>query len=383
MPVYLLTATDQHGKRDTHRVTADSAQEACSEFEENGYSDLVLHSDDVFATTSALFPANNNVNNVEEHLTAADMVQTQHLSEFQLFLLNLRMAYWYSCWFTLPVILAFAYRWYYHLGWFGNTDELNAIDLGLLVVVLLPLLITLWYTWLSPGRKYKQLIQAFTWGLWDEVIDLCPTLRGKIPGFELACRHAVALAAQGKFEEGMAMMKQFEAIQDVPRWMYLGRLSELYEVVNDGEQFIACQRLAYEAAPDNPTVQLDYAYSLLKYQQNLPLAQQLIAAAEQQHLSELVKFMLPYIKGIMALNQGRPHDAEKLFHECQSLLLPISHSEPMMQHLIDFNRAYLAISLAELGDPREAEKLYQLVEPRLEATHSTLIMERYAAAMAR
>ncbi|QDT29021.1 tetratricopeptide repeat protein [Gimesia panareensis] len=380
MPVYLLTATDQHGKRDTHRVTADSAQQACNEFEENGYSDIVLHSDDVFAATTDLFPANDDV---EEHLTAADLVQMQHLSDFQQFLFTLRRAYWQSRWFYLLVILAFVYRWHYQLGWFGNVEELDAIDLGLLVVVLLPLVITLWYTYLSPARKYKQLMQAFAWGLWDEVIDLCPTLRGKIPGFELACRHAVALAAEGKFEEGMDMIEQFEEIQDIPRWMYLGRLSELYEVVKDGEQVIECHRLSYEAAPDNPTVQLDYAYALLKYQQNLPLAQQLMAEAEQQHLSELLKFMLPYLKGILALNQGRPNEAEKLFHECQSLLLPISHSEPMLQLFVDFNRGFLAIALAELGDPREAEKLYQLVEPRLKATDSTLIMERYAAAMAR
>lgn len=378
MPVYLITATDTRGKRDTHRVKAESAREACNDLEEQGFVDITLHSDDAFAAATNLFPDNKDV---EEHLTAEDLVKMQYLSDFQQLLFTLRRAYWQSAWFYLLVIGVFAYRWYYKLGWFDNPDDLDPIDIGVVVVMLWPLAISLWFTYLSPARKYKRLMQAFAWGHWDEVIDLCPTLVGKVPDYELACRHGVALAAQGEFDEGMKLVEPFEKDPDVPRWMYLGRLSELYEVVKDREQVIECHRLAYEAAPENPTAQLDYAYALLKYEENIPLAEQLMAEAEQEQLSELLKFLLPYFKGILALNQGRSGDAVKLFHECQENLLPIAHSEPMLQLIVDYNRAYLAIALAEQGDAREAETLYNLVEPRLQALDSTLLMDRYAAAI--
>lgn len=74
MPVYLISATDENGKRDTHRVEAESAQEACETFEASGYIDIILHSDDAYAATTDLFPANPEV---DENLSAADLVELQ------------------------------------------------------------------------------------------------------------------------------------------------------------------------------------------------------------------------------------------------------------------------------------------------------------------
>ena len=54
MPIYFLTATDEKGKRDTHRVDAENSQDAFEQYESQGFTDIVLHSDDAAAAASGL-----------------------------------------------------------------------------------------------------------------------------------------------------------------------------------------------------------------------------------------------------------------------------------------------------------------------------------------
>ena len=55
MPVFLISGTNENGKRETRRVEADHSQDAVREFEEQGLTDIVLHSDDAYAVTTDLF----------------------------------------------------------------------------------------------------------------------------------------------------------------------------------------------------------------------------------------------------------------------------------------------------------------------------------------
>ena len=108
MPVFLISGTNENGKRETRRVEADNSQDAVREFEEQGLTDIVLHSDDAYAVTTDLFGPQPQV---DENLTAADMVKLQYLTNFQLFLFYLRKSYWQLRW-VIPVLLGIAvYRW--------------------------------------------------------------------------------------------------------------------------------------------------------------------------------------------------------------------------------------------------------------------------------
>ena len=176
-------------------------------------------------------------------------------------------------------------------------------------------------------------------------------------------------------------MEPYEESEDVPHWMYLGRLSELYEVTGDYDNVIECMRLAYEEAPDNPTVIIDYAYALTKTNRDSPLAAELIAEAEEMHLNDLVALLLKYFKGVLELNFRNYRAAEALFRQCETQLVPLAASQALLQQIVDLNRAYLAVTLAELEEKEEAEQLYQLSLPRLQALDCDLIMDRYADAM--
>lgn len=372
MPIFLLTATDKNGKRETHRVEAENSQEAFNKYELQGFVDIILHSDDVVAATSVLFPSNEDV---DEYVSAAELVELQYLTSFEFFLFMLRKTYWKYCWVYLIIGLYLGYRW-------TKNSELSSLDYSLLSMLILPVVISLWVAYFSSKQKYDKLIQAFSWGRWQDVLEQAPSLRGKVPEFELTCREAVAVAALGDFDEGFEMMESIVDSSEVPRWMYLGRLSELHEVVKDYDQVMECMQLAYEEAPENPTVAIDYAYAILKYGSDLTLANELLEDAEQQSLSELVELLILYFKGLLELNLRNLRAAESLFRNCLNKLMPIAPGEPMLQLFVDLNHAYLAITLAELGETESAEGLYQLALPRLKALDEELIMERYAEAIA-
>ncbi|WP_232098849.1 hypothetical protein [Gimesia aquarii] len=244
-------------------------------------------------------------------------------------------------------------------------------------------MISFWVAYFSPRQKYDKMLHAFSWGRWQEVLDQVPKLRGKVPDFELTTREAVAEAALGNVDQAYEMMEHFADSSEVPRWMYLGRLSELYEIVKDYDQAIECWRQAYEEAPKNPTVIIDYAYALLKYGNDYSLANQLLEEAEQQHMGEMIELLILCFKGILELNLKNFRVAESLFLKCQSGLLPIAPTQPLLQLFVDFNRAYLAITLAELGDSENAQKIYELALPRLQALGSEQVMDRYAEVIAR
>ncbi|WP_339727143.1 hypothetical protein [uncultured Gimesia sp.] len=373
MPLFLLTATDEKGKRETHRVEAENSQDAYHDLESRGFTQIVLHTEDAGATASAMFPPDPNV---EEHVSAADMVRFQYQTSFGFFLYMLKDLYWKFRWGAFLAIIVLVIKW-------NNQTAFSTLELAMFGLFLIPLILALWVAYFSSSRKYTLLMQAFSWGRWQEVIDRVPPLRGKIADFELSGREAVALTALGRFDEGLAMMEPFADSPDVPRWMYLGRLSELYEIIKDEDQVIECLRLSYEDAPENPTVQIDYAYGLMKYNRDNSLAEQLLDDAEQQHLGELVELLFFYFKGLLELNRGNFKAAEASFKTCQSGLLPIAPSQPLLQLFVDLNRAYLAIALAEQGELQQAEELFRLALPRLKALDSTCIMDRYAAVLAR
>lgn len=373
MPVFLISATDERGKRDTHRVEAVDSQDAYQEMEARGFTQIVLHTDDAGATASAMWPHDPDV---EEHVSAADMVKFQYHTSFGFFLYMLKSLYWKMRWGLALAGIFLYFKW-------RDRTEFTYVEIGMFSLLALPFLIAVWVAYFSSSRKYTLLKDAFAWGRWQEVLDRAAALRGQIPEYELTCRESVALAALGHDDEALAQMAAFLDDPAVPRWMYFNRLAEVYDAMNDQDQAVEFLKRSHEDAPENPTVQLDYAYGLLRNQRDDVLAQQLIEQAEQQHLGELVTIFLKFFKGLLKLNQGDFKAAEEFFRQSHTEMQPLAPAEPLIQFFEDLNRAYLAIALAERGDFAQAESLFQQAYPRLNALKMTQVMERYATVTGR
>ncbi|MFH1300304.1 MAG: hypothetical protein ABIK07_04520, partial [Planctomycetota bacterium] len=258
------------------------------------------------------------------------------------------------------------------------------------VLLLLPTVVAFLAGKYSADRRYKQLLDAYFWGRWQEVLDQIPRLEGMFTEFELAARAAVALSALGRLGEGLELMQPYADSSQVPHWIYWTRLADLYFYANDEEKLQNCVRLAAEDAPEYPIVQLDHAKMLIEFTTEYDRAKQLLEQVEKQHLDEQCKLFLQRFKGNLELKLGNYQAAKEKFLACQQGILELLASQPAalhmiqsgMQHAFDVNQAHLAIALAELGDRAQAEEIYQSALPRLQALGYQRIIDRYAAAIA-
>ena len=364
---FLVTGTDRVGKTETHKVEAGSAQEAAKILESMGFIDVTLHTDDVMAATWHHDVQNEND---EDLFTSADMLVIRDASSWRFFLFLVGVFYRKTWWLMLPTIGVLIYRL-----WLSQALSWTSVGIG--IFLLLPVLFAFIAAFLGSATKYNQMLQSYAWGRWQQVLDQLPAIQGKIPEFELDIRKAGALAGLGRLDEGLKIMERHSESSETPRWMYLARMSDVYENAGQHERALACCEMALEDAPENPTVQLEVALALLKNQVETTRARHLIDRAEQQHLNDLIQMTLPLLKGILALNEGRSLQAEPLFHEALKRLQRIAAACPLVGVIQDDARAYLAITYAQLGDREKAEELFRIAEPRLKALKMTHVLDRY------
>lgn len=310
MHEFIYTATDSTGKRSTNRIEAASTQEARREIEAAGFDTIVFHTDDFDAVISDMVPDKLPVDDI---LTASEEAQIQHFSDLRLFFFMLKKFCWYLRWLLLLAITLLS---------FSLTEPNSTIGIKFvlsLLLFLVPVWLALKASYFSPSQKYKQMLEAFTYGRWNEVLESLPEFKKYRPPFELSGRQGCALAALGRLDEGLEIIEPFSDSPEVPRWMYYTQLADLYDYAHEGDRSLDYRLQAYQHAPENSSVLLGYADSLLKQNKDPQLTQKLIHEAEQQQLSDMSDISLQFTKGLLELNSGQPRLAFYLFAETQKM----------------------------------------------------------------
>ncbi|MFN3160907.1 MAG: hypothetical protein ACE37I_16440 [Rubinisphaera brasiliensis] len=364
---FLVTATDQNGKTTTRVVTAENSQAVIALLEAEGCTEIILHTDDAGAVSTDVKQDDL------EGVSAEDMVAFREKSAFGMFLYLLNKGYYKTRVVSFLSTIYVAYRLHHnspHGFWFYAA----------VMTLVLPIVVAFHLAFLSVSRQYEMLIENWAWGRWDDVLELEPTLRGKIPDLELDARTAVALANTGRYDEGLETITAYENDSSTPRWMYLARLSEFYYCAGEIDNALETSQQAYAEAPDNPTVEFDYALLLLKLQTRLAEASRLMESVESKRLSDMLKMFLPFARGLSALNDGNYSNAREHLLEAREQLQPFA-AQPLIRQILDFNSAYLAIASANCGEPIEAVKHYQRAKKRLEAFGDDLLLDRLETAM--
>jgi len=363
---FLLTATDLNGKRDTHRVQARNSQEAYQQLESQGFTDIVLHTDDVVATV-LMKPLD------EKTITPKDFVKLRWMSRFQ--------ARWYffrkfarQAWWSLLIIALLIWQ-------LGNRVTVwHFVLLAVLMTALFPVLKYLFFPKSNSADQFDRMMDSYYWGRWEDVLNRVDHLRGKVADFELDVCKAGALAGLGKLHEGLTILDRWEDSPDVPHWMYLARKFDSYTAAGMPDDALRCVAQAYEEAPDNPTVMLDYSMALSREERQIELAGQLVQSAERMHLSDMVaKILLPMAKGLWLTNIGSSHAAIEEFERLRENLQPMAKASPVYPLLLDMNQAYLAVALLQLGDRERAAREAKPALPRLRAFKQTRLLEKLAA----
>jgi len=356
---FLLTGTDLNGKRDTHRLQARDSQEAYQQLESQGFTDIVLHTDDAEAAAGPMTVFDDG------HITPRDIVEVRLKSRFEsrwYFLKKMVRSRWWL-WLSLIVV-----------GLMWQHDSLASISVFVGLVAACVLVFQLLNT--DQFDQFDEMIDSFFWARWNDVLHRVESLQGTVSDFNLDVFKAGALAGLGRFDEGLEVFENWEDSDDVPHWMYVARKSEFYTAAGMPDEALRCMAQAYEEDPENPTVMIDYSIALSRAGEQTELAGRLIQSAERMHLSDILAMILPMAKGLWLTTIGSSHAAIEEFERLRENLWPMAKANPAFPLLLDLNQAYLAVALLQLGDRERAAREAKPALPRLRALKRTRLLEK-------
>jgi tetratricopeptide (TPR) repeat protein len=368
MPKYLLTGTDARGRRRTEAVTARTADDATQRFRDRGFADVTLHSDEVHGH---LFdPA------TLEHLTPRDYLTLGRVSRSEFLFRLIVKLYRGQWWLFLPVVALVVGRRALDVPW-------DALDTFAVAFLFFPPVLVLGGELFSPSRRFERVMSLHAWARWDDMLRALPGIRGILPATQYAFYEAKALAGLGRLDEAIEAVQPFADDPRTPGWLYWGQLADVFHLARLPDRAIACTEKAVEHAPDNPTVLLDMAMSLLSYRREIGRVRPLLDRIRSHEISDIVHPFVLMAEGVLALEEGRPEAARELLEEAARLATPLRHGTALMGTAIDRIHTYLTLACAAVGDHAAAEAHYRIAEPRLRAFQTAHLIERCEQALGR
>jgi hypothetical protein len=361
MPEYLATVRRPGGRKISENVVADSADEAVRLLREQGYDEVVLHTDDVMA----LFTRQRAV---AEHISPADYIRLRDLPPgLGLFVVITLRVYRKMAILTALMAVALMELRFSGFPW-AFWDSLCV------TILLLPPAFALATVLLGgrTGARYRQMLDALYWGRWEEALWRVDRVGPRASSHEIAVRKAQALAGMDRLDEGLRLVKPFGDGRDVPGWFYRSMLARVYEFARLHDHVIAQLEQAVEFAPDNATMLLSLAQHVIQYKRDALWARELLSQAREHALSDMTAPYADQLEGLILLEEGRPRDAlsileatHKVFHARRHM--PLGYL-PVEQAMLG-----CALAHAALGESAEAMALYAKVRPRLVALRSHVV----------
>lgn len=360
MPEYIVSGRDPRGRKVTEWFDAASADEAVRSFHELGYTDVVLHTDDVAAVTLKRAK-------IPKQITAADYVAMRRGGGSYLFwTLRLYQLSWKT---TLLLLVFLLYRRAGDADWTAWDGLLLATTLG-------PFLAAAWIKLAGAGGAFRRMMAARSWGRWAEMLDRLGPLEGKLGADEFAFRKAQALAGLGRLDEAEALVVPLASGATIPEWYYWARMSEVYGVGKRKDRMLESLATAARLAPGNATVLLDQALAALRYDRDTRRARALLDEARTHAISDILAHSAEAVEGTLALELKDPARAAESLARAIRGLSYYRPGNPYLGLVTDRLRASLALAHAGCGDRAAAEREFRRAEPRLVALGMDDLRER-------
>ncbi|MSR54037.1 MAG: hypothetical protein EXS09_12215 [Gemmataceae bacterium] len=368
MPRYLISGKNDRGQTTMEAVKAPNPDEAVRRFKARGFIDVVLHSDEVLG--QMLQPE------ALKRLSPGELHALGRLSRWQTMGRMIVRVYRKQWWLFAAAIALVLGRRIIGVPW-------NFLDTLAIAFLGLPAAIVVMGEFFNPARKYDRVMTYNAWARWAEMLAALPSVRWAVPALQYAFHEAKALAGLGRIDEALDRVKPFADDPRTPAWLYWGQLADVYSSAQLGERVIECGEKAVENAPNNVTVLIDLAMSLLRYRRDAARAKPLLEQARTYEISDVILPFLLMCEGAVALEEKKPDQARKLI-ECALLAVEkYRHASPLMGAGVDRMHTYLALACAASGDSLAAKKYYRIAEPRLKAFDATDLIERCQAVIGR
>jgi len=229
-----------------------------------------------------------------------------------------------------------------------------------------------WPVWAHRHSRYfNRMITAMAIGEWAEAARLLEKMRGK--------QHAPSVANALHFYEAQIRARRGEPLAAVlpdieklrPRFAatpghFDARLASVHSAGGDFAGYLACMRRAYEAAPQDPSRQLDMALAEARLG-DLDRASALFEAVNQEALPVHGRPFVAWTGGLIALRRGDSAQAQATLMEGVSGFL--KSPSPGALSSLSLCSAACALALKRNGDPEAARKML---------AHVTRILPVYA-----
>jgi len=365
MSEYLFTGTNPSGDKVTESAKADSADTAVRLLAERGYTNIILHTGDIGARYSKQSAA-------ARYISPREYIRFRHMGEWGYFLFLTGKLY-RSNWYVIVLAVALlVYRQY-----FGR--PFGALDVLAIISLLIPLFLAMLSLIGNPRRRYARLVDAAGWARWEEVLRLLPSLPAGVPAHEKLFREAQALAGLGRMSEALAVVEPLATDSQVPAWMYWSRLAGVCRAARDRAQALACLEQSAKLAPDNATALLDLALALLYRRRDLARAADLLRRVRTHAISDIALHFLCAAEGMLALEQGKPHEALGLLEEAMAgqSTLTTAAAGPVR----DRWHAYLCLAEAGVGNTDSARRHLDQATARLRALGEDDLLTRCETAL--
>jgi tetratricopeptide (TPR) repeat protein len=352
MPIYLWTAKDAKGTENALKVDASSAQQARSILEGQGYTDLNLVKDDIIAEITAK-------SEVVSNLSAAEQVKTFSAGKTTIS----KYAYRIARDIASIALICGALIWWRWM----RRDVIGMVLYSLILAVTAGVIAAIRLN----SYLFARMIEEREWHRADEVLRLLRWMdalakltRVGLRPEDAARYRSFALVWKGNTSEGFAVWQQHEL--KMQSWTYLSHLSRLYDQAGDIDLAFECAEKAVAQNPQVGALVTDLAWKYLLHERNLPRAKEAIEQSEKLEQTKLAKPFMIRNRGILALHEGCPEEAEKLLEEALAIWDSKKGRHFRYSNMM-LTKAFLCQARSRLGKLAQARKDFAEAKPWLQA----------------
>jgi tetratricopeptide (TPR) repeat protein len=377
MKVYLFSATSPDGAKVHDRIEAGNLDQARYALEVRRYRDIEFYSDENAADITRAIRSGLKLPRVDPALwTAEDEVQSRRRRG-----LGAKLAW--AARQHAPVFAALA-------GWVvielhrGRPFGWSAWA----AFIALPLYFLWFIRLVLPITLFQLILEAAVWHDWRRLRRLVGFTRvvkkfvtTAIPDKELDIREATAWAAEGRLADGLKLVEKYRGHPDVSEYLYLARLSGIYDAAGQHDRAVALMEEAAAKGPGGVSEWIDVALARIRRKRDAAGARAALARIEGKEVPALAQAFRLLVEGLIATEERDDLRACEYYRAGLDKLLA-SAGSPLIQGLIAESRAGMALSLARLGQPDAARKILAKERPLLEARKETALLARCDAALA-
>lgn len=350
---YIVSGKNPAGRRRTEFAYGTSCDHAVKPFRDQGWTDLVLHTDEALAVFLGMFP--------QQQGSAYHVLQCQRQkwTGYWLDVLSICRRIWWM------VLLLWALKIQSSVWPWWPTILISVLPI---LVPFITRMIVTYHAW-----RINKATEHEVYGRWQAMLKVAQGIC--LPGKHFLKHYlcATAYAGMKRFDDALVEMEHVKKLNELPDWIYMNCLVTIYYLACEYERVKPLEQQLADIAPKNAYVLLAQGVKHLFYDQDYQAAGLKLKQALNHELADSLWSHRYLIEGAVALQGNRLDDAQLLLAKAEEYTKPFLFASGT-RILLAAIQAYQAIVLSRLGHHDQAVRLFRKAQPILEARHAERLL---------